>query len=146
MRERVQEATKAALKRQDKARTAALRLISAALQQREIELRTDKLSEAEVLAVLQRMVKQRRDAIALYDKGGRAELARQEADEIGVIEEFLPKQMSDAELETAIAGLVQELGAAGPKDMGRVMGALKGRYAGQMDMGKASGVVKKLLA
>jgi uncharacterized protein len=145
MRERLQQATKEALKAQQKGRVHALRLISAALQAREIETRADKLPDAEAAAVLQKMIKQRRESQAIYEKAGRPELAKQEADEIVVIEEFLPKQMSEDEAKAAIAALVKEVGAASAKDMGRVMGALKQRYAGQMDFGKASGLVKELL-
>jgi hypothetical protein len=145
MRDRLQQAMKDALKAQDKRRLGALRLISAALQEREIAARLAKLPDQEAMAVLQRMLKQRRESMAIYEKAGRGELARQEADEIAVIEEFLPKQMGEAEVRAAIAAVVKEVGAASPKDMGRVMGALKERYAGQMDFGKASGLVKELL-
>jgi uncharacterized protein YqeY len=145
MRDRLQQAMKDALKTQDKRRLGALRLISAALQEREIAARLAKLPDQEAMAVLQRMLKQRRESMAIYEKAGRGELARQEADEIAVIEEFLPKQMGEAEVRAAIAAVVKEVGAASPKDMGRVMGALKERYAGQMDFGKASGLVKELL-
>jgi uncharacterized protein YqeY len=145
MREQLKKATVVALKAQDKARVGALRLISAALQEREIAVRKDKLSDAESAEVLQKMIKQRRDALALYEQAGRKELAQQEAAEIAVIEEFLPKQMGEAEVNAVISAVIEELGAAGPKDMGRVMGALKQRYAGQMDFGKASGLVKGLL-
>ena len=92
------------------------------------------------------MIKQRRESLSIYEKAGRTELAQQEAAEIAVIEEFLPKQMSEAEAEAAIAAVVAEVGAASPKEMGKVMGLLKERYAGQMDFGKASAQVKALLA
>ena len=91
------------------------------------------------------MIKQRRELLAIYEKAGRKEQAEQEATEIAVIEEFLPKQMSEAEAREAVAAAIKETGAAGPKDMGKVMAALKERYAGQMDFGKASGLVKELL-
>jgi uncharacterized protein YqeY len=97
------------------------------------------------MQVLQKMVKQRRDSIATYVSGGRQDLADKEAAEIAVIEEFLPRQMGEDEMKTAISALIAEVGAAGPKDMGKVMGALKARYAGQMDFGKASAAVKELL-
>jgi len=145
MRDRLQQDMRAALRAQDKARLGALRLISAALQEREIALRTDKLSEAETLATLQRMLKQRREAAAVYAKAGRADLARQETLEIAVIEEFLPKQMSAEEVERAITGIIKDVGASSPRDLGKVMAALKERYAGQMDFGQASGQVKALL-
>ena len=145
MRERLTHETKAALKAQNKARLGALRLISAALQEREIASRTDQLSEADSVAVLQRMLKQRRDSLAIYEQAGRTDLAQQEAQEIRVIEEFLPQQMGEDAIKTAIAGTIKDVGATGPRDMGKVMAALKARYAGQMDFGKASGLVKELL-
>jgi uncharacterized protein len=144
MRDRLAAETKAALKAQAKQRLGALRLISAELQARDIAAKAT-VPDAELPAVLQRMVKQRRDSIAAYEKAGRKDLAAQEAAEIAVIEEFLPRQMSEAEAKEAIAAAIQEAGAAGPKDMGRVMGVLKTRYAGRLDFGKASGLVKELL-
>jgi uncharacterized protein len=145
MRDRLQQEIKAALRAQDKSRLGALRLISAALQDREIALRTDKLSETDTLATLQKMLKQRREAAALYAKAGRADLARQEILEIEVIEEFLPKQLPAEEVERAITGIIKDVGATSPRDLGKVMAALKERYAGQIDFGKASGRVKALL-
>ena len=144
MRDRLMAETKAALKAQNKQRLSALRLISAALQERDIAARAP-IPDQELPALLQRMIKQRRESVAIYAKAGRKELADQEAAEIAVIEEFLPKQMSEAEAREAIAAVVKETGAASPKDMGKVMGALKERYAGRMDFGKASGLVKELL-
>ncbi|HXE68205.1 MAG TPA: GatB/YqeY domain-containing protein [Hyphomicrobiaceae bacterium] len=146
MRDRLAQETKAALKAQDKPRLGALRLISAALQEREIATRTDKLSEPEVAAVLQKMLKQRRDSLAIYEKAGRQDLANQEAKEIEVIEEFLPQQLGEGEVRAAIVAIIKDVGAAGPRDMGKVMAALKARYAGQMDFGKVSALVKELLA
>jgi uncharacterized protein len=146
MRDRLTRETQAALKAQDKARLGALRLISAALQEREIAARSDRLAEAEIVAVLQKMLKQRRDSFAIYAKAGRTDLAQQEAKEISVIEEFLPKQMGEDAVTAAIAGVIKDLGATSPRDMGKVMAALKDRYAGQMDFGKASGLVKALLS
>jgi len=146
MRDRLNQETKAALKARDKARLGALRLISAALQEREIATRTDKLSEQEVAAVLQKMLKQRRDSLAIYQKAGRQDLAQQEANEIQVIEEFLPKQLGDQEVRSAIAAVIKDVGATAPRDMGKVMAALKARHAGQMDFGKVSALVKELLA
>lgn len=145
MRDRLQQELKAALRAQDKSRLGALRLISAALQEREIALRTDKLSEAETLATLQKMLKQRREAAAVYAKAGRADLARQETLEIEVIEEFLPKQLSAEQVERAITDIIKDIGATSPRDIGKVMAALKERYAGQIDFGQASGRVKALL-
>ena len=146
MRDRLAQATKAALKAQDRPRLSTLRLISAALQEREIAQRTDRLSEPDTLAVLQKMLKQRRDAAAIYQGAGRQDLADQEAKEITVIEEFLPKQMDDGAIRSAIAAVIKDVGATSPREMGKVMGALKARYAGQMDFGKASALVKELLA
>ena len=144
MRDRLMAETKAALKAHNKQRLSALRLISAALQERDIAARA-LISDQEVPGLLQKMIKQRRESLAVYEKAGRKELAEQEAAEIAVIEEFLPKQMSEAEAKAAIAAVVNETGAAGPKEMGKVMGALKERYAGRMDFGKASALVKELL-
>ena len=144
MRDRLRAETNAALKAQDKPRLSALRLISAALQQSDIAAKTT-IPDAEIPALLQKMIKQRRESLAIYEKAGRTDQAKQEATEIAVIEEFLPKQMSEAEAKEAIAAAIKEVGAASPKEMGKVMGVLKGRYAGQMDFGKASGLVKELL-
>ena len=151
MREHITEAMKAALKSGDKARLGTLRLMLSALKDREIGVGTGgmgaggPLSEAEALQVLQRMVKQRRDSIESYRQGKRQDLVDQEAAEIAVIEEFLPKQMGEAEVTAAVVAVVTELGAASPKDMGKVMAALKAKYTGQMDFGKASAMVKELL-
>jgi uncharacterized protein YqeY len=144
MRDRLMSETKAALKAQDKARLSALRLISAALQQADIAAKAA-IPDQDIPALLQKMIKQRRESHAIYEKAGRTEQAHQEAGEIAVIEEFLPKQMSEAEAKAAIAAVVKEVGASSPKEMGKVMGVLKERYAGQMDFGKASGLVKELL-
>jgi uncharacterized protein len=144
MRERLMAETKAALKAQNKPRLSALRLISAALQERDIAAKAS-IPDSEVPALLQKMIKQRRESLAIYEKAGRKEQAQQEATEIAVIEEFLPKQMSEAEAKEAIAAAINEAGATSAKDMGKVMGALKARYAGRMDFGKASGLVKELL-
>jgi uncharacterized protein len=145
MRDRLMAETKAALKAGEKQRLSALRLISAALQERDIAVKGT-VPDQDIPALLQKMIKQRRESLAIYEKAGRAEQAQQEAAEIAVIEEFLPKQMSEAEAKAAIAAVVKEVGAAGPKEMGKVMAALKERYAGRMDFGKASGQVKELLS
>jgi uncharacterized protein YqeY len=145
MRDRLMAETKAALKAQDKMRLSALRLISAEIQTRDIAAKAD-IPDQDIPAVLQKMIKQRRESQAIYEKAGRAEQAKQEADEITVIEEFLPKQMDEAEAKTVIAAVVKEVGATSPKEMGKVMAVLKERYAGQMDFGKASGLVKALLS
>ncbi len=144
MRDRLRAETNAALKAQNKQRLSALRLISAALQERDIAAKAA-IPDQDIPALLQKMIKQRRESLAIYEKAGRTEQAQQEAAEIKVIEEFLPKQMGEAEARAAIAAVVKEVGAAAPKDMGKVMGLLKERYAGQMDFGKASGLVKELL-
>ena len=151
MRDTISQAMKAAMKAGDKPRLGALRLMLAAIKDRELGIGTGgqvpsgPLTEADIVQVLQKMVKQRRNSIETYKQGNRQDLVDQEAAEIAVIEEFLPKQMGEADARTAIAALVKELGATAPKDMGRVMGALKTRYAGQMDFGKASALVKELL-
>ena len=138
-----------AMKGGDKQRTATIRLIQSALKNRDIELRTGAApasDDAMVTEVLQKMIKQRRESIALYEQGGRAELAQAEQAEVGVIEEFLPQQMSESETNAAIDAIVAETGASSVKDMGRVMAALKERYASQLDMSQASGLVKARLS
>jgi uncharacterized protein len=144
MRDRLMAETKAALKAGNKQRLSALRLISAALQERDIAAKAA-IPDQEIPALLQKMIKQCRESLAIYEKAGRTEQARQEAAEIAVIEEFLPKQISEVEAEAAIAAVVKEVGASAPKDIGRVMAVLKERYAGRMDFGKASQQVKELL-
>ena len=144
MRDRLMAETKAALKAQNRQRLSALRLISAALQHADIAAKAP-VPDQELPALLQKMIKQRRESQAIYEKAGRKEQAAQEAAEIAVIEEFLPRQMSEAEAREAIAAAIKESGAAGPKDMGKVMGLLKQRYAGRLDFGKASALVKELL-
>jgi uncharacterized protein YqeY len=137
------------MKAGDKARLAAVRLILAKLKDRDIELRTATQlpdDDVTVVEVLQKMVKQRRESITLYEAGGRAELAAQEQAEIGVIESFLPKQMSEAETAAAIAVIKAEVGASSVKDMGKVMALLKERHGSVLDMSKASGLVKAALA
>jgi uncharacterized protein YqeY len=144
MRDRLMAEMKAALKAQDKPRLSALRLISAALQQADIAARAP-IPEAEIPALLQRMIKQRRESLDIYQQAGRKAQADQEALEITVIEAFLPQQMSEAETQAAVAATIKELGAANLREMGKVMSALKERYAGRMDFAKASGWVKELL-
>jgi uncharacterized protein YqeY len=147
MRQRITQDVKDAMKSGDKARLATLRLITAAIKDRELGVggAPTEVGDAEVVAILQKMVKQRRESIATYEKAGRTDLADQEKSEIAVLEGYLPQQMDEAGVKAAVAALIAELGAAGAKDMGRVMGALKERYAGQMAFGKASGIVKELL-
>jgi len=149
IRDDIKSALIQAMKARDEAKTAAIRMIQAAIKNRDIELRTAATQpddDVMITEVLQKMVKQRRESIEMFDKGGRPELADAERAEMAVIESFMPQQMSEDEAKAAIAALVSELGAASVKDMGRVMAALKERFAGQMDMGKASGLVKAALS
>lgn len=149
MRDRIAEAMKQALKSGDKQRLATLRLVMAAIKDREIALQMEGkgagLTEGDTLQVLQKMVKQRRDSAEAYEKGGRPELAAQERSEIAVIEEFLPRQMSEGDVREAVSKAAQELGAKSIKDMGPVMAELRKRYAGQMDFAKASALLRELL-
>ena len=149
LRDQIQSETVTAMKAQDKERTAALRLIGAKIKDRDIELRTaDTKPEDDELVtdVLLKMAKQRRESIEMYQDGGRTELAEKEKSELAVIEEFLPKQMSEDETRAAIAQIKTDLGAEGMKDMGRVMGELKARHGATLDMSKASGLVKEVLS
>ncbi|MBX3454177.1 GatB/YqeY domain-containing protein [Ferrovibrio sp.] len=151
LRDSLSQALKDAMKAKDSRRTATLRLILAALKDRDIAARTDGadrtgIPDDQILSMLQTMVRQRRESITMYEQGGRADLVEQEKDEIAIIEGFLPKQMEEAEIKAAAEAAVAEIGAQGIKDMGKVMGALKGKYAGQMDFGKASAILKALLS
>ena len=149
IRDDIKAALVEAMKAGDTARRDAIRLIQAALKNRDIELRgAANPPEDDVLVteVLQKMVKQRRESIDMYSKGGRQELADAEAAEVAVIETFLPRQMDDAELAAAVDAIVAETGAESVKDMGRVMALLRERHAGEVDMGKASGAVKARLS
>ncbi|MBX7534198.1 GatB/YqeY domain-containing protein [Qipengyuania sp. GH1] len=149
LREKIQAETVTAMKAKDKERTATLRLIGAKIKDRDIELRTaDKKPEDDELVtdVLMKMAKQRRESIAMYEEGGRQELADKEQAELVVIEEFLPKQMSEDETRAAIAQIKADTGADGIKDMGKVMGELKARHGATLDMTKASGLVKEALS
>lgn len=149
LRERFTAEMKQAMKGGDKARLATIRLIQAALKDRDIDARgqgKEPLSDEDILGVLQKMIKQRQESASLYDQGGRDDLASQERAEIAIIADFLPQQMDEAETAAAIEAAIAETGAAGPKDMGKVIGALKARYTGRMDFGKASGLVKAALA
>jgi uncharacterized protein len=149
IRDTIKAAQISAMKAGEKDRLAAVRLILAKIKDRDIELRTASQQpddDALVAEVLQKMVKQRRESIALYEQGGRAELAAVEAAELAVIEEFLPAQMTEAETSAAIEAIKAELGASTVKDMGRVMATLKERHGPQLDMSKASGLVKAALA
>ena len=149
LRDSIKAAQVTAMKAGDKPRLAAVRLILAKLKDRDIELRTASSQPDDdtlVVEVLQKMVKQRRESIALYEQGGRQELADAEAAELTVIEEFLPQQMSEAETTAAIEAIKGELGASSVKDMGKVMAELKARHGSELDMSKASGLVKAALA
>ncbi|WP_341713834.1 GatB/YqeY domain-containing protein [Erythrobacter sp.] len=149
LRETIQAETVTAMKAKDKDRTAALRLIGAKIKDRDIELRTaaKKPEDDELVTdVLLKMAKQRRESIEMYEAGGRQELADKEKVELAVIEEFLPRQMSEEETRAAIAAIKAEIGAEGMKDMGRLMGELKGRHGATLDMSKASGLVKEALS
>ncbi len=148
MREKVTEEVKAAMKAGDKPRLTTLRLIQSAIKDRDIANRgnaKDAASDDEILQILAKMVKQREESAKAFEDGARPELAASERAEIAIIRDFLPKQMDAAETEAAIRAIITETGAAGVKDMGKVMAALREKFAGQMDFGKASGVVKGLL-
>jgi uncharacterized protein YqeY len=145
LRDSITQAQKDAMKAREKDRLAAIRLILAKIKDKDIELRTAQPvgdDDAIVIDVLQKMAKQRRESITLYEQGGRQELADQEKGELAVIEEFLPAQMSDAEASAAIAAIKAEIGADSKKDMGKVMAELKVRHGTELDMSKASALVK----
>ena len=142
---RIHDDVKVAMKAKDKPRLGVLRLITAAIKQREVDERIT-LDDDQVLAVLEKMIKQRKDSIAQYEKAGRDELAKQEAFEIGIIQDYLPEQLSDAEIDALIAEAISSSGAASMKDMGKVMGMLKPKLAGRADMGQVSQIIKKQLS
>ena len=149
LRDDINNALKEAMKAKEERRVSTLRLVNSALKNADIEARgagKPPLTDDEILGVLQKMIKQRQESVELYEKGGRPELAKQEQEEIAVISGYLPKQMSDIEAGNAIAQLVHEINAQTVKDMGRVMAALKERYAGKMDFSKVSAKVKELLS
>ena len=148
LRDDINAAVKDAMKAKDERKLSTLRMVNSSLKNADIDARGQgkpPLSDEDLLGLLQKMIKQRQESVALYDKGGRPELAAAEREEIAVISAYLPKQMSDDEVNAAIAAIVKETGAAGMKDMGKVIAALKAKYAGQMDFGKASGLVKAAL-
>lgn len=148
LRDTIKAAQVEAMKAGDKPRLAAVRLILAKLKDKDIELRTASSTpddDVVVVDVLQKMAKQRRESITMYEQGGRQELADVEKSELAVIESFLPAQMSEEEVKAAIAAIIAETGAEGMKDMGKVVGALKAKHGSQLDMGKASGLVKAAL-
>jgi len=149
LRDQIDNGLKEAMKARNQRRVSTLRMINAALKDRDIEARgagREPLSDDELLGLLQKMIKQRQESLDIYEKAGRHDLAAQEREEIAIITSFMPQQMDEAETQAAIAEVVNEVGAAGMKDMGRVMAALKERYAGRMDFAKASGMVKGMLA
>lgn len=150
IRDSINDALKEAIKAQQKLRMSTLRLINAAIKDRDIASRTDGrnqgVADAEVLAILAKMIKQREESADTYEQAGRLELADQERQEIGIIRDFMPRQMSEEEVRGACQAVVAELGAEGLKDMGRTMAALKERYPGRMDFGRASKLVKEYLS
>lgn len=148
LRDDINNALKDAMKARDERRVSTLRLVNSTLKNADIEARGQgkaQLGDDEILSVLQKMIKQRQEAVELYDKGGRSELAAGEREEIAVISAYLPRQMSDDDVKAAIGAAIAETGAAGMKDMGKVIAALKAKYTGQMDFSKASGLVKAAL-
>jgi uncharacterized protein YqeY len=148
LRDDINNALKEAMKAKNERAVSTLRMVNSTLKNADIEARgTGKppLGDAELLSLLQKMIKQRQESVELYKKGGRDDLVKQEQEEIAIISAYLPKQMSEDEIKVAIEAAVAETGAAGMKDMGKVIGVLRGKYAGQMDMGKASGLVKARL-
>ena len=149
LRDDINKDLKEAMKAKNERTVSTLRMVNSTLKNADIEARgTGKpaLGDAEVLAVLQKMIKQRQESVELYRKGGRDDLVAQEEGEIAIISAYLPKQMSEAEMKAVIDAAVAETGASGMKDMGRVIGVLRGKYAGQMDMAQASALVKTRLA
>jgi uncharacterized protein len=151
MRERLTQAMKDAMRAKDQTRLTTIRLILSAIKDHDLGIKPvggkagEPAGDAEITQILARMIKQRRDSIEAYEKAGRTELAQKEKDEITLIEEFLPKQLGEAETREAVAAAIKEAGAASVKDMGKAMAILKQRYAGQLDFGKASALVKEML-
>ena len=149
LRDDINNAVKEAMKAKEERKLTTLRMVNSTIKNADIEARGQgkpPLSDEALLSVLQKMIKQRQEAVELYDKGGRAELAAQEREEIAIISAYLPKQMSEDDVKKAIAAVIAETNAAGIKDMGKVIGALKAKYAGQMDFARASGLVKAALS
>lgn len=149
LRQRLADALKDAMKANDRRTVATVRLILAALKDRDIAARANEqsegLSEEEIMQMLSTMIRQRHESIESYDKGGQEDLVRQEEEEIAVIKRFLPPQLSDEEMAKAVKKIIDEIGATGLKDMGRTMAALKANHPGRMDFGKASGLVRRFL-
>ena len=149
LRERFSDTLKTAMKGGDKARVSTIRMIQAAVKDKDIEARglgKEALSDEDILGVLQKMVKQRQESIAIYEANGRPELAEGERGEVAIIADFMPQQLSDDEMRQAVQAAIAETGAASVKEMGKVIGKLRADYAGRMDFGKASGLVKEALA
>ena len=149
MREKLMNALKEAMKAKDSQRVSTIRMVQAAIKDLEIANRTKPdatTSDGDIASLLSKLVKQREESAKIYDEGGRPELAAKEREEIGIISEFMPKQLSEAETVEIIKSIIAETGATSMKDMGKVMGALKERYPGQLDFGKASGQIKALLS
>jgi uncharacterized protein YqeY len=149
LRDDINKALTEAMKAKNERTVSTLRMVNSTLKNADIEARgagKPALGDAEVLGILQKMIKQRQESVEMYKKGARADLVKQEEEEIAIISGYLPKQMSEAEMTAAIEAAIKETGAAGMKDMGKVIGALRGKYAGQMDFGKASAIVKAKLA
>lgn len=145
LKDRINDDVKAAMRGGDARRRDALRLLLAALKQREVDERKE-LADADVVAAIDKLIKQRREAIAQFEKGGRQDLARNEQFEIGVLQAYMPQALSDAEVEAAVAETIAAAGAKAPSDMGKVMGTLKGKLAGRADMTRVSALVKAKLA
>lgn len=141
---RINDDLKTAMRGGDAARRDAIRLVLAAMKQREVDERKE-LSDADIIAIVDKMLKQRRESIALFEKGGRQDLADKEKFELGVLQAYMPQALSDAEIEGAVAAAIQESGARGPSDMGKAMAVLKPRLAGRADMSKVSALVKSRL-
>lgn len=149
LRDDLQNSLKEAMKNRDTKTVNAVRLIIAGQKEKDVEARgkgQQQASDADLLSMMQSMIKQRNESIRIYKDGGRQDLAEKEQDEIDVISRFLPEQLGSEEIEQIVADLIKETGASGVKDMGKIMGALKGKYAGQMDFAAASAIIKKLLA
>ena len=148
LRDDLQNMLKESMKNKDMTTVSAVRLIIPGMKEKDVDARgrgQEKATDAELLSMMQGMIKQRKDSIKMYLDGNRQDLADKEQSEINIIEKFLPKQLSGADMENAIKSVIAETGAQSMKDMGKVMGALKSKYAGQMDMGVANGVIKNLL-
>ena len=149
LRDKFNSAMKEAMRSKDRRRLSTIRLIMAAVKDRDISVRTEsdsKVGDSEIIDILSKMVKQRNDSIKAYQDAGRLELAKQEADEIDIIQEFLPRQLDEQEIEVAVKNAIEKTSASGLKDIGKIMASLKGDYTGQMDFAKASAMAKGFLS